>query len=105
MWDAGTGRAGHTWRVIPWDEKWPQLRYGEVFPLPLASETCWSNDGCEVAIQMMTSANDAGHSAVPIWTYRAPYAPGKGASNEEAAEVTTAVLTEFALKLRRLLSD
>ena len=25
--------------MIPWEEKWPVLRYGDVFPLPLATET------------------------------------------------------------------
>lgn len=88
--------------MIAWDEKWPQLRIGEVFPLPLATETNWMSTW-EVNVIMLTDVTPGGYSHVTLWTYTEPYA-NDDASPEAAAAVTDRAVTEFAFRLKALLA-
>lgn len=49
----------HGCPVIAWDQRWPQLRIGEVFPLPLATETNWMATW-EVNVIMLTDVSPSG---------------------------------------------
>jgi hypothetical protein len=90
--------------MIEWDEKWPELRYGDVFPLPLATETNWA-DTWQVNVLMLLQADGNGYSSRTVWSYTEPYAePGRG-TREEAAEVTERALSAFADRLREVLAE
>lgn len=59
---------------IPWqEESWAALRLGDVYPLPLATETNWAADGWEVNLILVVEVQPSGYSAHPLWTYREPY--------------------------------
>lgn len=90
--------------MIPWDEKWPMLRHGEVFPFPLATETNWSAEGWEVNVIAVSEASESGYAHTNIWTYRAPYRDSDHLSPEEAQEITRDAVHAFALRLREVLA-
>ena len=90
--------------MIPWDEKWPILRHGDVFPLPLAVETNWA-DSWEVNVILLFDADENGYSSKPLWTYQEPYATPGYATREEAGQVTERALTLFTDRLQRLLAE
>jgi len=92
----------HGCPVIAWDQRWPQLRIGEVFPLPLATETNWMATW-EVNVIMLTDVSPSGYSHVTLWTYTEPY-EDDDASPEAAAAVTDRAITQFALRLKALLA-
>ena len=68
---------------IPWNEKWPILRHGDVCPLPLAIETNWA-DLWEVNVILLFDADENGYSSKTLWTYHEPYATPGHATREEA---------------------
>ena len=88
--------------MIAWDEKWPQLRIGDVFPLPLATETNWAATW-EVNVIMLTDVSPRGYSHITLWTYTEPY-EDEDASPEAAAAVTDRAVRQFAFRLRDLLA-
>ena len=94
-------------RMIAWDEQWRRLRRGEVYPVPLATETNLASDGWEVQVIVLMEVSDGGHSSIPIWTHKQPYRDAAGESlmtNEEAERVTQDALAEFAARLRDVLA-
>jgi hypothetical protein len=91
--------------MIPWDEKWPDLRYGDVFPLPLATETNWVNESWEVNVVLLLAADESGYSCKNVWTYREPYVDDRSTSPADAAAVTERAMSAFADRLQRLLQD
>lgn len=94
--------------MIAWDEQWPRLRHGDIYPYPLATETNYTAGGWEVEVTAVISISPGGHSTAPIWTYRQPYALDEAGaelmSPEEAHRVTQEAIAAFALRLRQLLA-
>jgi hypothetical protein len=90
--------------MIPWEEKWPVLRYGDVFPLPLATETSWA-ETWEVNVLVLMRADANGYDAKTVWSYTEPYAEPRRGTREEAAEVTERALSAFADRLQEVLAD
>jgi len=88
----------------PWNELWPRLRYGDVYPLPLATDTQWRSEGWVVEVVMLSDSVPSGYSSRPIFTYSEPYNPELGASSEEADRVTKACTSAFADRLAALLA-
>ena len=87
-------------------EQQQTLRTGDVMPLPLMVETNWAGEGWEVNVTLVTGVERSGYDSVHIWTHREPYRDGKGSQGaDEADRVTEAAVTEFGLKLRRLLAQ
>lgn len=94
--------------MTPWDEHWADLRSGDVFPVPLATDTHWTADGWEVEVVVLLEVSAGGYSSSPVWIYREPYRTGAdhrpgGTSPAEADRVTRAALHGFATRLRELL--
>lgn len=89
--------------MITWDEEWPSLRHGDVYPLPLATETNWTADGWEVNVMVLHDASAGGYSSTPVWTYRTPYGEPGREGLDEANEVTQAATRAFAVRLREVL--
>jgi hypothetical protein len=89
--------------MITWDEQWPSLRHGDVYPLPLATETNWTADGWEVNVMMRHDTSPDGYTSTPIWTYQAPYADPGRETPDEADKVTRVATQAFALRLREVL--
>ncbi|MFZ2165291.1 MAG: hypothetical protein WAV45_07485 [Propionibacteriaceae bacterium] len=90
--------------MIKWDEKWPQLRGADVFPLPLASETNWTPSGWEVNVVLLTDVAARGFHGIPLWTHCEPYNTPGHAHSDEARAVTERALSEFGHRLREVLS-
>jgi len=90
--------------MIAWDEKWHTLRHGDVYPLPLATDTGWGADGWRVDVVVLTDVSDEGYSAVSVFTYREPYADDRAPDDAEATRVTKAGLGAFAVRLREVLA-
>lgn len=94
--------------MIAWDEQWPRLRHGDIYPYPLATETNYTPGGWKVDIAAVVGITDGGHSTAPIWTYRQPYAldeaGGEMIGPQEAQRVTQEAITAFANRLRDLLA-
>lgn len=92
-----------------WDELWPRLRHGDVYPFPLATETNYTSDGWEVSVIAVAEVHNSGYSATTIWSYREPYQATEDAeidmSPAEANRVTSAAVHAFALRLRDLLAS
>lgn len=105
---AGRTGTGETAFMTPWDEHWPDLRRGDVFPVPLATDTHWTADGWEVEVVVLLEVSAGGYSSSPVWSYREPYRTGADhrpddTSPAAADRVTRAALHGFATRLRELL--
>jgi hypothetical protein len=89
--------------MIAWDEKWPVLRHGDVYPVPLATDTSWTDEGWTVDVVVLTDVTEGGYSAVSVFTYREPYADDRAPDEAEATRVTSAGLGAFAARFREVL--
>jgi hypothetical protein len=85
--------------MLPWEEKWPVLRYGRV---PVAARDR-DELGRDVLVLMRADANS--YDAETVWSYTEPYGEPRPGTREEAAEVTEGALSAFADRLREVLAD
>ena len=89
----------------PWNELWPQLRFGEVFPLPLATDTRWAAEGWVVEVVMILESSQAGYASQVIFSHSELYDAQLGATSEEANRVTKACTSAFATRLAAVIAS
>ena len=92
--------------MITWEEKWRELRFGGIYPLPLATQTQHSEAGWEVSVVMLTEVEGgSGYGTVPIWTHREPATDDQSGDYAEGVQVTCRAVEKFARRLAEVLAD
>ena len=92
--------------MITWEEKWRELRFGGIYPLPLATQTQHTEEGWLVSVVMLTEVEGGSrYGTVPIWTHReSPKGEDEG-TYAEGVEVTCRAVERFAERLASLLAE
>lgn len=92
--------------MITWEEKWRELRFGGIYPLPLATQTQHTDEGWVVSVVMLTEVEGGTqYGTVPIWTHRQPATADEDGTYAEGVEVTCRAVERFAERLASLLAE